>query len=87
MSKRENKKKEDRKKIREERLKLFNQEEDHYEELHIGDKWYIKMLLRMKYKEMWTVAEYSEQAYNNYKNGYKTETYLQKEHIKNIINN
>ena len=66
---------------REERLKMF--EGDFYQEKKVGDKWYVKMLVRgNQYKpDFWTVAEYSEKSFDNYKgyNEFKKENDFVKE--------
>ena len=51
--------------IQNERLALFNQEEDHYEEKKVGNEYFIKMWNGTTKK--WQVSVYSNSSYNNYK--------------------
>ena len=52
-------------KEREDKLKLFEQTYDHYEEKRIGDKWYIKSFNGGT--KFWQVAVYSLASYERYK--------------------
>lgn len=71
-----------RKKIQEERLKLFDG--DYYQEKFVAGYWYIKNWNGNSKK--WQVGKYSQESFQRYKGYQQSEFQVQNQFVKNLFN-